>query len=386
MSFRNITLSALVFSALAASPGLRAEGARTVKVRLDAAALETTGRLQGLRFIPGDKAFRLNDLVLYEDDAPAIGKPRGATDRSWFERLRKGVRIRKEFDLEDARAFSGCLVFNGLEAVNNEEPLRIGINGIEFVRPASKYAHPFAREYYTREWTSHADFDNWFRVEIPVGALRKGRNEIQLWAESESPSWEIMVASDKEYAAGSTTRLGHPNRSAKSRDGGRTWDYDRLGWKDELDGEYVVRLSLDRRAAEGAYLSPVIDLAEAPGTETIKRRLDLEEAKVDWDVELPAGTSAEIFAQLGRDPVPGSSGWGELESVPGLSKTWTFPRGRYLQFKVVLKTDNPLATPAFRGLSIRNQDRIAGAGNGGFRADRGEPESGDRPAVRGLHP
>jgi len=366
MSFRQVTLSVLVLSALAASAGLRAEGARTVKVRLDAAALEKAGRLQGIRFIPGDKAFRLNDLVLFEDDAPAIGKPRGATDRSWFERLRKGLRIRKEFDLEDARAFSGYLVFNGLEAVNNEVPLRIGINGVEFLRPASKYAHPFAREYYTREWTSHADFDNWFRVEIPVGALRKGRNEIHLWAESENPSWEIMVASDKEYAMGSATRLGHPNKSAKSRDGGKTWDYDRLGWKDEIDGEYVVRLSLDRHVSEGAYLSPVIDLAEAPGTETIKRRLDLEEAKVDWDVELPEGTSAEIFAQCGLDPVPGSSGWGEPESVPGLSKTWTFPRGRYLQFKVILKTDDPLATPAFKGVSIETRTASPAHETGAF--------------------
>lgn len=355
MSLRNVTLSFLVFSLVTASAGLFAENVGTVKFRLDSAELEKQGRLEQVRFFPQDRAFKLNDLVLFEDDAPAIGKPQGATDRSWFERLRKGIRIRKEFDLDDARAFSGYLVFNGLEAVNNEEPLRIDINGVEVTRPASKYAHPFAREYYTREWTSYADFDNWFRVEIPVGALKKGRNEVRLWAESESPSWEIMVASDGEYARGSTTRLRHPNRSAKSRDGGRTWDYDRLGWKDEIDGEYVVRLSLDRHVSEGAYLSPVIDLAEGPGKETIKRPAALEEVKVDWNIALPEGTRAEILVQLGRDPVPGSAGWGALEPVPGLSKTWASPQGRYLQFKVVFKTDDPLATPVFKGVSIETK-------------------------------
>lgn len=352
MRLRMIALAALAVSRLASAAGPSAEEGGAAGYRLDAAALEKAGRLQQLRFSPGERAFKLNDLVLVEDDAPAIGKPEGATDRSWFERLRKGLRIRKELVLDDGRAFSGWLVFNGFEAVNNETPLRIAVNGVEILRPASKYAHPLAREYYTREWTSHAEFDNWFRVEIPAGALKNGKNEIELWSEADGPAWEIMVASDKEYATGSADRLRHPNRSAKSRDGGRTWDYDRLGWKDEIDGEYAVRLSLDRYVPEGTYLSPVIDLAEAPGPEAVKRFVALDEVTVDWDVESPEGTTAEIFAGLGRDPVPGSDGWSGFEPVRGTTKTWASPPGRYLQFQVVLRTANPLATPAFKGLSV----------------------------------
>jgi hypothetical protein len=341
----------------AASVGLSADESKTIQFRIDSSVLEETGRLRQVLYMGKDKGFQLKDMVLFEDEAAAIGRPQGATDRSWFERLRKGIRIRKDFVLDDARAFSGFLVFNGLESVNNEEPLRISVNGVEFIRPASKYAHPFAREYYTREWTSNADFDNWFRVEIPVGALRKGLNEFQIWAESEEPSWEIMVASDKEYATGSNTQLHHPNRSAKSREGGKTWDFDRLGWKDEIDGEYCVRLSLDRYGFEGTYISSVIDLAEEPGKETIKQLLGIEEAMVTWDIDLPEGTTAEISAQLGRDPVPGSNGWSYSEPVRGLTKTWTFPPGRYLQFKVVLRTENPLATPLFKGISVETKAR-----------------------------
>jgi hypothetical protein len=351
--------SILAFMILWAAPpaAVRAAGPETAGFRLSASTLEKTGRLQQLRYNAGNKGFLLKDMVLFEDEAAAIGKPQGATDRSWFERLSKGVRIRKDFILDDPRAFSGYLVFNGLEAVNNGEPLRISVNGTEILRPGSKYAHPFAREYFTREWTSFADFDNWFRVEIPVGALKKGRNEIHLWAESETPSWEIMVASDMEYARGSETQLHHPDRSAKSRDGGRTWDFGRLGWKDEIDGEYVVRLSLNRYVPEGIYLSPVIDLAEAPGKTTIKPQLALDEAEVAWDIELPEGTAAEILAQLGSDPVPGSKGWTATESIRGLTKSWTSPPGRFLQFKAVLKTANPLVTPVFKGITVKTKSR-----------------------------
>ena len=222
-----------------------------VKFSMGAAALEERGQLQQVRYNRLEHAFKLDDMLLVEDDAPAIGMPQGAKDRSWFEKLRRGVMARKDLMLDDPRTFAGYLVFNGLEMNGNEEPLHISINGKQFLRLPTKYVFPLAKEYYTREWTNGADFDNWFRVEIPSGTLRKGVNEIILWAESEKPGWEIMVASEDEYKRGSETRLHHPNRSAKSRDGGKTWDFDKLGWKDEIDGEYCIRLSLDRFVPEG---------------------------------------------------------------------------------------------------------------------------------------
>ena len=131
------------------------------------------------------------------------------------------------------------------------------------VHPASGLI-PYARQYYTSDWGG-SHFDNWFVADIPTGALCAGRNEILLWSDSVEPGWEIMVAADGEYARGSRTRFAHPDRSAKSRDGGKTWDSNRLGWKDEIDGEYCVRLSLQRYAQSGVYVSPVIDLAGQSG-------------------------------------------------------------------------------------------------------------------------
>jgi hypothetical protein len=328
---------------------------RDLSFRLDAAALEERGQLKQLRFYRGKNAIKLDDLVLIEDDAVAIGRPKGAAERSWFEKLHKGVRIKKMLVLDDPRAFSGFLVFNGLEAVGNEEPLHISLNGVHFVRQASKYAHPFAREYYTREWTSNAEFDNWFRVEIPVGALKKGDNEFVLWADSKEPSWEIMVAAEEEYVRGSETRFHHPDRSAKSTDGGATWNFKKLGWKNLHDGEYAVRLSLDRFVPNGVYISPVLDLDAEPGMGGIKKLIKVEQAEIACDLDLPDDTEAEISVRWGENPVPASSSWTGFELLDGHAKTFRTPPGRFLQLRAVLKTTNPLATPSLKGVTLKSR-------------------------------
>ncbi len=318
---------------------------------LDAGDLEERGRFCELRYAGDEGSIGLNDMVLVEDDAPAIGRPRGAEERTWFEKLQRGVILRKDLVLEDARAFAGYLVFVGTEADDNDQSLYIRINGVDLVRPPSKLAHPFARHYYTSDWGG-SHFDNWFVVEIPVGALREGENEILMWAESEETSWEVMVAADEEYQRGSETRVSHPNRSAKSKDGGRSWDFERLGWKDEIDGEYCMRLSLDRYAAEGTYISPVIDLAGEEGM--VKRLLELEQCCASWDVEVPGECEVEIRVRLGDSPIADAEGWSDFVGVEGFAVTWDKPTKRYMQFEAVLRTANPLVTLALKGVAVQS--------------------------------
>ena len=317
-------------------------GKTTLRLGLAADDLELQGQLKQLRYDTTGEVITLDDMLLVEDDAPAIGQPEGAEDRSWFEKLHQGVMIRKDLVLDDARAFAGYLLFNGMEMDHNDHPLYIRINGREMVRPPTKLIHPFARHYYTGDWGG-SQFDNWFVVEVPVGALQQGSNEIVLWAESEETSWEIAVAGAAEYRRGSDTRPCHPDRSAKSKDQGETWDFDHLGWKDEIDGEYTIRLSLDRYVPEGTYVSPVIDLGGE--SETVKRQLEIEACQVAWDVEVPAGCSVDIRARIGDSPRPAADSWSPFERVEGLSGTWQHPAGRFLQFEVVMRTEDPLATP-----------------------------------------
>ena len=324
-------------------------GKTALRLDLEAGELEARGQLKHLRYDVAGEAITLDDMLLVEDDAPAIGKPEGAADTAWFEKLHQGVMIRKDLVLEDARAFAGYLLFDGMEADYNDFPLYIRINGVELVRPPTQRAHPFARHYYTSDWGG-SHFDNWFVVEVPVGALRQGNNEIVLWSESPETSWEIMVAADQEYRRGSNTRRRHPNRSAKSKDGGKTWDFDHLGWKDEIDGEYTLRLSLDRYVREGTYVSPVMDLAEGAGT--VKKRLEIEACQVAWDVDVGEECSAEIRVRSGESPLPAAASWSPFEPVEGLAKTWSKPSGRYVQFEVMMRTENPLKTPALKRVSI----------------------------------
>ena len=318
---------------------------------LDAAALEVRGQFDQLQYCEMRKAIVLNDMLLVEDDAPAIGRPEGAEDRSWFEKLHKGVMARKDLVLDDPRATAAWLIFNGREMDDNDHALHVSINGHHVIRPPSKIAHPTARHYYTTDWGG-SHFDNWFVVAVPVGALRQGTNEFVLWAESEETSWEIMVAADGEYKRGSETRLCHPDRSAKSRDGGRTWDFEHLGWKDEIDGEYAIRLSLDRSVPRGTFVSPVIDLATGGDTKGIAKLLDIDACRVGWEVDAPEGSLVEIEARLGDNPVPAAAAWSSFEPVTDSSKTWEAPAGRYLQFRIVMYARNPLVTPVFKGITV----------------------------------
>ncbi|HIF12827.1 MAG TPA: hypothetical protein EYQ82_07470, partial [Dehalococcoidia bacterium] len=101
---------------------------------MSAAELEQRGQFRGVRY-DSDDTITLDDRELIEDDAPAIGQPEGATDRSWFERLSRGVHLRKDLVLHDPRARAAYLVFNGREMENNDQPLRICLNDVEIVRP-----------------------------------------------------------------------------------------------------------------------------------------------------------------------------------------------------------------------------------------------------------
>jgi hypothetical protein len=319
---------------------------------LDAAALEERGLFRQVQYDQNQNAILLDDMQLVEDDAPAIGRPEGAEDRSWFEKLHRGVMIRKELILEDERATAAYLLFGGTEIDYNDAPLHTRLNGHELVRPPTKLAHPFARHYYTHDWGG-SHFDNWFVIPVPVGALRRGANELIMWTDAEETSWEVMVAADAEFQRGSEVPRQPPDRSAKSVDGGHTWDSAHLGWKDEIDGEYCIRLSLDRHASKGIYTSPVIDLADE--NEGIGEALEIETCRASWDFDLPAECRADISLRFGDSPVPDAPSWPTFAAITDHTQTWTSPAGRYLQFRVELGTENPLVTPALKSVSIETE-------------------------------
>src|SRR5205823_1831172 len=83
----------------------------------------------------------------------------------------------------------------------------------------------------------------WSGVEIPVGLLRAGANEVVF-----KDGGQLLV------------EPGRPGRSFKSCDGGQTWSDRQLGRDSDLAGEYLLRLRLGRYASRGWVRTQVVDL------------------------------------------------------------------------------------------------------------------------------
>jgi hypothetical protein len=318
---------------------------------LDAAGLNEGGQLHDLRFDAERRVIELRNRLLVEDDAAAIGMPEGATERSWFERLVPGRRLRKQLVVPDARAQAAQLVWCGREPDDNEVPLHVAINGVHVLRPATKHAHPQCRHYYTADWASSA-FDNWFVMEIPVGALRDGSNDVELWVEDAYPgreSWELMVAADSERHRGSDPARDPVGRSARSDDGGETWHTGGLGQGDAIDGEYCLRMNVEQHARQGTLVSEVIDLTE--GADGGIRSSMPTRLRVSLDAEAPSGT-AVLRVRMGATPDPQGEGWTAWQELAEGAGDLTELPGTWLQAEVTLSTDDPRRSPSLHGLHL----------------------------------
>lgn len=321
---------------------------RQKEITLDASAIERDARLINLRYDEDAGIIRLDDTKLIEDDGPATGVPEGyksyTPDKAseWVEDLKKGIVIKKIFEVDNPSAVSGRVVFKGMEVKDNGEPLYLSLNGEQFIRPATKTAYPHARQYIDLSW------DRWYYIDLPVEKLRRGENELLMWTESKSTSWRVLIALNQEFKRGSLTRTP-PNRSMKSRDGGKTWSDTQLGPMNSVDGEYSVRLSLDQFLTSGEYISDLIDVVD--GVDPIKRKIDNLKVSMWPELETPGHTTAEAFVRFGANPLTVDVSWTEWEPVEK-GKTYSLSDKRYLQWKVNLGTNDPLVTPRIRGLRM----------------------------------
>lgn len=319
---------------------------RQKEIELDAAGIEKQAQLIKLQFDHNKKNIRLQDTELIEDDAPAAGLPEGYKTYTkgpveWVEDLRKGIVIKKIFEIENPSASSARLVFKGMEVKGNREPLHLSLNGEKFIRPASIIAYPQARQY-----IDMAGLDRWFYVDVPVEKLRKGRNEVLMWTESDSTSWRVLIAHINEFKRGSLTRTS-PNRSLKSSNSGKTWNDTRLGAMDLIDGEYSIRLSIDRFLSSGEYISPLIDPVN--GDNPLKKSSANLKVTLWPDFEVPSQTMAKAFIRFGSGPIIGDQSWTVWQPLER-GREYSIGDKQYMQWKAELSTSDPLRTPLIRRL------------------------------------
>lgn len=311
---------------------------------LDASGIEKDAQLIKLKFDQAKGIIRLQETELIEDDAPAAGLPEGYKTYTkgpveWVEDLKKGIVIKKILEIDNPVAASARLVFKGMEVKGNRAPLHLSLNGEKFIRPASVIAYPHARQY-----IDMAGLDRWYYIDLPYEKLRKGKNEVLMWTETDSTSWRVLIAHINEFKRGSLTRTS-PNRSMKSSNGGSTWSDTKLGAMDQIDGEYSVRFSIDRFLTSGEYISPLTDLVD--GENPLKHSLANLKASFWPDLEEPSMTSAKVFIRYGSSPFLGDQSWTTWQALDR-GREYSLGDKRYFQWKVELSTTDLLKTPFIR--------------------------------------
>jgi len=301
--------------------------ARCDELRLEARQLFDKSVTDNLHLSADGSAIELAQGELLEDDGPAAG----FSYRPNEERLSESIWIRKELLVPDPRAKQATLLVGpggDLQAQINGRPVPL--------KPAGK-----AGGY-------------WQAYQIPPDVLRRGSNDIVLHG-----SGKVWIARADEFAAGSETRTEHPNRSARSTDGGKTWDDRRLGPRGDIDGEYYVRLFLEHYRSRGKLTLPVIDLGNLAGREVAAPLSATGSVQVHVRAETGQHGSIRTRVRSGATRMPTDPQWSDWTSLDPSGGQIPNPRGRYLQIALEMATADALETPRLQKIIVRATPKYA---------------------------
>ncbi|MHB9107029.1 MAG: hypothetical protein ACYDCO_08235 [Armatimonadota bacterium] len=256
-------------------------------------------------------AVKLVNRVLVTDDMGA-----GYDD---FQPIRGKMQARKILLIDDPRVTDAVLIVDG-----SVKDCDILVNG------KALGAKVLEKSYW------HANFERYI---VPPALLKAGANEF-IFRARENGSGRIRVE-----------RSQGPNRSAVSRDGGATWDTDRLGDGGYIDGEFSVRLNIGRYAPDAWIVSPVIDLASAVMQEGIPAGTGGRLDALEVDAVKPQGTSVQAFLRTGPTPDGNEESWSAWKPWPPRGGMATFDR--FVQWQLVLDTTAAQQTPVVRRVTAR---------------------------------
>lgn len=287
------------------------------ELRLDAKALGERAVTRNVRVAAG--AIELEVGELFEDDGPAAGYSYKPNE----ERLSATVWARKELNIPNPAARAATLL------VGPGGDLKASVNGKSVELKAAGKAGNY--------WQAYA---------IPPEVLKAGANEFVL-----SGAGRVWIARGEDFAAGSTDRPKHPGRSAKSADGGKTWNADRLGPSGDIAGEYYVRLFLDHFRPTGSLTLPVLDAGNLAGRTVAPPLAKPVPVRIDLDADSGKAGEVRLRVRTGTTPVPDAANWSDLRGVESGAELRD-AKGRYFQVAVELSTSDPLSTPRLKGLRI----------------------------------
>ncbi|MDX1946773.1 MAG: hypothetical protein SFU86_15335 [Pirellulaceae bacterium] len=310
------------------SAGLSWAGQGTAaELKLDPAKLWQRSVASNVRLADDGRAIALERGVLIEDDGPAAGYTYGPNE----EKLGPGIQLRKQLPVADPRADRADLL------IGPGGDLAISING----QPQSLDKRENAGNY-------------WQRYSFSPSSLRAGLNDIVV-----TGTGKVWIARDQDYAAGSRERTKHPNRSAKSTDGGQAWSDDKLGTGGDLDGEYYVRLFLDQFRPAGSLTLPVLDAGNLNQDAISPALSALGSLEIKLAAKLPPETKLMLSWRSGTTPLPDDKTWTAWNIAEALALKINEPTGRYFQLRVDFSTQSGLETPALQEITVRSTPKLA---------------------------
>ena len=268
-----------------------------------------------------------NEVTLLRTEL--IADEMGATTYTMGEIIVGDTRIKKEFYLERVEADKALLLIHCnthdmsmlknrslfLWVTVNEKPIKLFIDVERMLT------------------------GGWVRCDVPVQYLKDGLNEVTIHNETKH---EVRISAE-------ASRI--PNRSAKSIDGGKTWDYDHLGKNDFIDGEYLVRLRLGRYPARAEIKSDFIELASLVTDEVIKPEIRLRSIAVELKSKLPAGTSVDLKIRGGKTPAYNPESWSHWQAQSEVNDT-VISEWKFFQWRIELKTEDHRVSPAIEEVAV----------------------------------
>ncbi|MFC1693812.1 transglutaminase-like domain-containing protein, partial [Candidatus Latescibacterota bacterium] len=287
-----------------------------------------------------DGGISLFNMDLIQNDAPGAGySEKGIrSDIIWGKN-----HSRKLLHLDEPNTNNAWLVIFTYR--QGKYPLKFSVNGI-----LSQIDN----------WDTNKNHETYRWTEFPTELLKKGENVIELFcpeAASESEGWELYIARADEFEAGGGDPADVGKTSFKSVDGGESWKESPFGPLGQTRAEYSIRISLDRYVNTGWLASPVIDLWKGDSEEFIVPQREIRKMNLSVRSDMPDGTKIEYYFRKGTDPYPFSKGWEPYQYI-GEDPELVFETGgadlnrRYVQFRAVLSTDNPLKSPILKSLNV----------------------------------
>lgn len=351
----------------------------------------------------GSEAVKLWDRHLIQNDAPGAGV---SNKGNFMEPVFGNRMIRKILDVGDPRCDEAyVVVFFFSDLVNsNQYPLVVSVNG-----NTTQYRHANTEQYVyvpiEPSWLKKGE--NRITLSCPEASDAKDAWNIYVARADEytagggdpavvgaaggtaAHGLSFLIRGVNEIRENSPAERQIGDYSLLSTDNGKSWSVSgkalhpqptyMFGNESARDkggviGEYTVRLNLRQYTREGTLISPVLDLWAEPGEDAALipfsgvEKLNLkcqgktpDETDIVWQIRtgvtmdplrsndwtdwitIAAGATANTDI-TGRVALPPTH-WDPERAI-------TFPKVRYIQWRAVLKTKNPLVTASIESVTI----------------------------------